>query len=141
LNHEDTKARSLRLASTLDADVERLGRELVDSAFTVHKTLGPGLLESAYEACLRHELASRDIAAVPQTPVGIRYKGISLDCGFRLDLLVADRVIVEIKAVERLLPVHEAQLLTYLKLTGKRLGYLINFNVPTIKEGIRRLAL
>jgi GxxExxY protein len=141
LNHEGTKARSLRLAPAFDPETERLGREIVDSAFAVHKALGPGLLESAYEACLRQELVLRSIAATPQVSVGIEYKGIVLDCGFRLDLLVSDTVIVEVKAIERLLPVHEAQLLTYLKLTRKRLGFLVNFNVATIKEGIRRLAL
>jgi GxxExxY protein len=131
----------LRLTSSLDVDTERLGREIVDSAFAVHKALGPGLLESAYEACLRHELVSRGIPVTPQVPVGIEYKGVALDCGFRIDLLVADTVVVEVKAIERLLPVHEAQLLTYLKLSRKRLGFLLNFNVATIKEGIRRLAL
>jgi GxxExxY protein len=141
LNHEDTKTRGLRLAPAFDAETERLGREIVDSAFTVHKTLGPGLLESAYEACLRHELVLRGISVTPQVPVRIAYKGITLDCGFRIDLLIGNTVIVEVKAVDKLLPVHEAQLLTYLKLARKRLGFLVNFNVAIIKEGIRRLAL
>jgi GxxExxY protein len=141
LNHEDTKTRSLRLAPAFDDETERLGREIVDSAFAVHKALGPGLLESAYEACLRQEFISRGISVAAQVPVAIEYKGIALDCGFRLDLLVHNAVIVEVKAIEKLLPIHEAQLLTYLKLARRRLGFLVNFNVPTIKEGIRRRAL
>jgi len=140
LNHEDTKTRSLTVASSLELEVERLAREVVDSAFKVHEALGPGLLESVYEACLTQELTDRGIAAATQVPVGVRYKSLELDVGFRIDLLVAETIIVEVKAAERLLPVHDAQLLTYPKLARKRLGFLINFNVPKIKEGIRRFA-
>jgi GxxExxY protein len=140
LNHEDTKTRSLTVASSLELEVERLAREVVDSAFKVHEVLGPGLLESVYEACLKHELSDRGITVAEQIPVGVQYKSLALDVGFRIDLLVAETVVIEVKAVERLLPVHDAQLLTYLKLARKRLGFLINFNVPKIKEGIRRFA-
>lgn len=100
---------------------------------------GPGLLESAYEVCLRHELQQRGVRVDRQVPVPVSYKGLKLECGYCLDLLVEDRVIVELKAVECFLPIHEAQLLTYLKLYQRRLGLLINFNVPILKNGIKRL--
>jgi GxxExxY protein len=141
LNHEGTKTRSLRVAPAFDEGIEELAREIVDSSYTVHRALGPGLLESVYEACLRRELETRGIQSTAQIVVPLEYKELRLDCGFRLDLIVDERIIVEVKAIEKLLPVHEAQLLTYLKLTRKRLGFLINFNVVTIKEGIRRFAL
>jgi GxxExxY protein len=140
LNHEDTKARSLRLASAFDQQTEDLARQIVDSSFAVHEALGPGLLESAYLVCLRHELEARGIAVATEVSVPIAYRGAQLDCGYRVDLLVADMIIIEIKAIEKLLPAHEAQLLTYLKLARKRLGFLINFNVPKIRDGIRRFA-
>ena len=107
----------------------------------MHKQLGPGLLESAYEECLAHELVLRHIPFERQKPVGVSYKGLDLDCGFRVDLLVEDLVVVELKAVQDVVPVHEAQLLTYLKLTGCKLGLLLNFNVPLLRQGIKRLAL
>jgi GxxExxY protein len=140
LNHEDTKARSLRLASAFDQQTEDLARQIVDSSFAVHEALGPGLLESAYQACLRHELERRGFGVTIEVPVAIDYRGVQLDCGYRVDLLVQETIIVEIKAVEKLLPVHDAQLLTYLKLARKRLGFIINFNVPKIRDGIRRFA-
>jgi len=140
LNHEDTKTRSLRLASTFDERTEDLARQIVDSSFVVHEELGPGLLESAYLACLRHELETRGLTVAIEIAVPIDFRGVRLDCGYRIDLLVEDTIIVEIKAVERLLPLHDAQLLTYLKLARKRLGFLINFNVPKIRDGIRRFA-
>jgi len=105
----------------------------------VHRALGPGLLESAYEACLVYELASKNLKIERQKSLPIKYKGIQLDCGYRIDLLVEDKIIVEIKAVERLEPIHEAQLLSYLKLSGLEIGLLINFNVKILKNGIRRL--
>jgi GxxExxY protein len=117
----------------------RLAREIVDSAFAVHAALGPGLLESIYEECKIHESGLRSIPLRRQFPVPITYKGVEISAGLRLDLIVGDRVIVELKAVERLLPVHEAQLLSYLKLSGLRLGLLINFDAPPVKDGIRRL--
>ncbi len=101
--------------------------------------LGPGLLESAYEECLAYELMQRGLAFERQKPIPIVYKGVVLDCGFRLDLVVDDLVIVELKAVNQLEPIHEAQLLTYLKLSGVRLGLLLNFNVLQLRKGIRRL--
>ena len=121
--------------------IEGYARSIVDSAYRVHFSLGPGLIESVYEACLVHELTKRSIAVESQVKLPVIYDGVRLDAGLRLDLRVENSVVVEIKAVERLLPVHEAQLLTYLKLTGMRLGLLINFNVPRIKDGIRRMVL
>jgi GxxExxY protein len=120
---------------------DRVAHEIVDSAFAVHHTLGPGLLESVYEQCLVCELAARGIAVQRQIAVPAVYRGVRIDLGFRMDLLVNSLVVVEIKATERLLPVHEAQLLTYLKLSGHRLGILINFNVVRVKDGLRRIVL
>lgn len=114
---------------------------IVDAAFAVHKALGPGLLESVYEVCLCHELKKRGIPFHSQVALPVVYDNVRLDAGLRLDLLVADSVIVELKAVEKHNPLFEAQLLTYMKLTGKRLGLLINFNVPLIKDGIKRIVL
>lgn len=112
--------------------------EILDSAFQVHKEMGPGLLESVYQHCLAEELRNRNITIVEQTPVQLFYKGKALNKDFRIDILVEQEIIIEIKAVEVLLPVHEAQIISYLKLTNKKLGFLINFNVPIIKEGFRR---
>jgi GxxExxY protein len=123
----------------IPAEAERIATAVVDAAFTVHSSLGPGLLESVYEACLCHELTQRDIPFQAQVALPVMYNGTRLEAGLRLDLLVADRVIVELKAAEKMVPLYDAQLLTYLKLTGLRLGLLINFNVPLIKEGIRRI--
>jgi len=120
---------------------ERAAREVLDSAFQIHTALGPGLLESVYEACLVHDLARKDVSVRRQVPVQISYNGLQLEAGLRLDLLVDEQVIVEIKVVERVVPVHEAQILSYLKLAKLRLGLLINFNVVRLKEGIRRFAL
>lgn len=114
---------------------------IVDSALTVHRQLGPGLLESVYELCLFHELSKRSIPVERQVGFPIQYDDLKIGAGLRLDLLVDDLVIVEIKAVEKLAPVHQAQLLTYLKLTDKKLGLLINFNVPLIKDGIKRMVI
>ncbi|NIA14908.1 MAG: GxxExxY protein [Nitrospiraceae bacterium] len=105
----------------------------------VHLALGPGLLENVYEACLRHELASRGLSVEHQVPVPVRYGGITVDAGYRLDLLVEDRVVVELKSVKAIEAIHRAQLLTYLKLSGKRLGLLINLNVVHLKTGIKRM--
>jgi GxxExxY protein len=130
----------LRLATSFDDATEERARQIVDSSFAVHEALGPGLLESAYQACLRHELERRGLLVAIEVPVAIEYRGMQLHCGYRIDLLVDDTIVVEIKAVEKLLPVHDAQLLTYLKLARKRLGFLMNFNVPRIRDGIRRFA-
>lgn len=118
---------------------ERLATEIVDCAYRVHSNLGPGLLESIYEFCFCHELAARGIAHRRQVSVPLVYRGVTLSDGVRLDVLVGDPVICELKSVESLNPIHLAQILTQLKLTGKRLGFLINFNVVTMKEGIRRV--
>jgi GxxExxY protein len=114
---------------------------IIGAAIEVHRNLGPGLLESAYEECLCHELHLRGLDCKRQVPLPLLYKGLRLDCGYKIDLVVQDEVVVELKAVEKLLPVHEAQLLTCLKLTGKRVGLLINFNVPLLTQGIVRRVL
>ena len=116
-----------------------IARQIVDSAFAVHKALGPGLLESAYEQCLMAELRFRDLLVERQVPVPFTYRNTRIDAGFRMDMVVGGLVVVEAKAVETILPIHEAQLLTYLKLSGQTLGLLINFNVTLIKNGIRRI--
>jgi GxxExxY protein len=107
----------------------------------VHQGLGPGLLESAYEACLAYELEKAGLKVERQKPMPVSYREVAIDCGYRVDMIVADSVIVELKAIDQIAPMHEAQLLTYLKLSGKRVGLLINFNVKLLKQGIRRLAL
>ena len=115
--------------------------EIIGAAIEVHKLLGPGLLESAYKACLCHESAIRKIGCQKQKPVPLVYKEIKLACGFRLDLLVEQRVVVELKSVDALAPIHEAIMLTYRRLSGHKLGLLINFNVSVLKEGIRRFIM
>jgi GxxExxY protein len=114
---------------------------ILGAAIEVHHHLGPGLLESAYEECLCHELHLRGIDFRRQVDLPVEYKGLKLDCGYRLDLIVHDEVVVELKCVEKTLPVHEAQLLTYMMLTGKRVGLLIKFNVPVLTKGITRRVL
>jgi GxxExxY protein len=114
---------------------------VVDAGLKVHRALGPGLLESAYEHCLAHELAARGIAAKRQVVLPIIYDGTVIDAGYRLDLLVEDTVIVEVKSVEALTRLHEAQILTYLRLAKRRLGLLMNFNVDLFKQGLRRFAI
>jgi GxxExxY protein len=125
----------------LPAAVEALGRSVIDAGLKVHRTLGPGLLESAYEHCLAHELHRRGVSLRRQVPLPIVYEGSTLDAGYRLDLLVEDAVVIEVKAVDALTRLHEAQVLTYLKLSGHRLGFLMNFNVDLFKQGLRRLVL
>lgn len=125
----------------LPEETEQVVTSVMDAAFKVHRTLGPGLLESVYEVCLCHELAKQTISFQRQLSLPVVYEGIRLDAGLRLDLLVEDSVIVELKAVETLKPLFDAQLLTYLKLTGKRIGLLINFNTPVLKDGFKRLRL
>ena len=125
--------------SPLPPELERIGKSIVESTYTVHSKLGPGLLENIYETCFCHELAKRGLKFKRQVNVPRIYDGIKFDEGLRLDVLVEDVVICELKAVEILLPVFKAQLLSQMKLTDKRLGYLINFNVPVIKHGIHRL--
>ena len=118
---------------------EEIGALVVDSAIKVHSALGPGLLESAYRACLAHELEMRGLDVIQEKPLPIHYKGAEISVGYRIDLVINQKVIVELKAVERLLPIHTAQLLSYLKLSGCKLGFLINFNVLHLKDGIKRV--
>jgi GxxExxY protein len=118
---------------------DELTKRVIGACIEIHRSLGPGLLESAYEECLCHELSLAGISYERQKPLPVHYKGVNLDCGYRLDLVVGHKLVVELKAVESLLPVHEAQLLTYLKLSGLTLGLLINFNVPVLKSGIKRI--
>jgi GxxExxY protein len=120
---------------------EALTEQILGAAIEVHKALGPGLLESAYEECLCHELRLRRIPFERQITVPVGYKGFKLDCGYKLDLLVANTVILELKCVERIASIHEAQLLTYMKLLNKPVGFIINFNVPVLKAGIIRKVL
>ena len=122
-------------------DFDPLSNRVLGCALEVHKALGPGLLESAYESALAYELSTAGLMAQRQVDVPVVYKKAKLDCGFRIDLLVEKQLVVELKSVESLLPLHEAQLLTYLKLTGCKVGLLINFNVRLLKSGIKRLVL
>ncbi len=124
-----------------DHSVRMLTQQIIGAAIEVHRALGPGLLESAYETCLCHELSLRRVPFERQKQLPVLYKGIEVDCGYRLDLLVAETVVVEIKAVEQLLPVHQAQVLSYLRLGGWEVGLLINFHVPVLRQGIRRIVL
>jgi GxxExxY protein len=119
-------------------ELEKIGAKIVDAAYSVHKELGPGLLESVYEYCLIEELKSRNLTVNSQIKLPVVYKGKILNKEFIIDLLVENEIIIELKALEIVLPVHEVQLLTYMKLADKKLGYLINFNVPLIKDGIKR---
>ena len=121
-------------------DINDLTGEVIGAAIEVHKALGPGLLESAYEECLCHELKLRGIQFERQVDLPIEYKGTKLDCAYRMDIVAEDQLIVELKSCESLQPIHQAQLLTYLKLTGHKVGLLINFNVPILRQGIKRLA-
>ena len=114
---------------------------VIGALIEVHRALGPGLLESAYEACFGHELRLRGLTFERQRPVGLAYRGLIVDCGCRIDVLIEGRIIVELKAIERLLPLHAAQLLTYMKLSAISVGLLVNFNVTSLRQGLRRLSL
>jgi GxxExxY protein len=120
---------------------EDLTKEIIGAAIEVHRRLGPGLLESAYRVCLCHELSLRQIPFVYECPLSVEYKGVKLDCGYRIDIKVDDRVIIELKSVGEVTSLHRAQLLTYLRLTGKKIGLILNFNSPVLKDGIVRMAL
>jgi GxxExxY protein len=120
-------------------ELDGIGKILVDAAFKVHTALGPGLLESVYHRCFSHELTLRKLKVQNQVDVPIQYAGLCLDSGLRIDLLIEDKIIVEIKAVEKMIPLFESQLLSYLRLPNRRLGYLINFNTKLIKDGIKRM--
>lgn len=125
----------------LPARTEAIGKEVVDSAYRVHKALGPGLMESVYQACLAHELRQRNLNVGCQVTCPIVYKKLVIENSLRMDLVVEDSVIIELKSVEQLLPIHSAQLLTYLRLSGRRLGFLINFNVLRIRDGLHRMVV
>jgi GxxExxY protein len=120
-------------------DIEDIAKEIVDSAITVHKHLGPGLLESVYQACLAFELSDRGLSVACEVALPVHYRGHIIDYGYRLDMLIEDCVIIENKAVDQILPIHQAQLLTYLKLRNCWLGFLLNWNVSRMKDGIKRL--
>jgi len=126
---------------TTDPQTERIATEIVDAAFKVHSELGAGLLECIYVACLVYELRKRGLQVETEVMVPVFYDGVRLDVGLRLDILVEGKVIIEAKSVEKIIPVHEAQVLTYLKLSQRRLGFLINFNTKLIKDGIQRMIL
>jgi len=140
LRHKEGKHYD-KVYEPLTENENRIGRLIVEAAFEVHKNLGPGLLEKVYEVCFAHELQKRGLNVKRQIDIPIQYDGIIFQEGLRLDVLVEDLVICELKAVEQVNPVWVAQVLSHLKLTGKRLGYLINFDVPLIKDGIRRIIL
>ena len=129
------------LAHAKAVGVNQITQEVIGAAIAVHRVLGPGLLESAYQECLCQELAFRGVPFERQVPIPLEYRGTRLECGYRLDILVARTVVVEVKSIEAIAPIHEAQLLTYLRLGGSQIGLLINFNVVVLKEGIRRRVL
>ncbi len=121
-------------------EIELIATQLVDSMLAVHRELGPGLLESTYQACLAYELRDRGVEVRCEVELPVKFKGLEIEAGYRIDMLVADCIVIENKSVQALVPIHEAQLLTYMKLSGCRLGFLVNWNVPLIKDGIKRIA-
>ena len=129
------------MAETKSREINEITRKVIASAITVHRALGPGLLESAYEACLAYELSDRGLKVERQKALPVKYREVFLDCGYRIDLLVEEEVVIELKAVEKLEKIHEAQLLSYLKLSGSKVGLIINFNVRVLKNGLRRMVL
>jgi GxxExxY protein len=132
ISQRDNRTKSQR-------DIDKITETIIKAAISVHKELGPGLLESAYEACLCYELTRMGLSYERQKELSLQYKEIHIDCGFRIDMLVEKQVVIEIKTVDSLTPVHKAQLITYLKLTECRIGLLINFNVKILKNGIKRI--
>ena len=120
---------------------QELTRQIIGAAIDVHRALGPGLLESAYQVCLAHELGLRSIPFEREKPLPLTYQGVELDCGYRIDFLIDQKVVLELKAVDHVLPIHKAQLLTYLRQSGARVGLIINFNVPVLRDGIVRRVL
>jgi len=123
----------------IDINVNEITRRVIGAAIEVHRILGPGLLESAYEECLCHELQSKKIAYERQKPLPVEYKGVKLNCGYRMDVVVENMLVVELKTCENIEPIHKAQLLTYLKLSGLKVGLILNFNVPVLRDGIVRI--
>ena len=136
---------NLSFSSKEGAEVKQsmneITEKIIGAAIAVHKELGPGLLESAYEACLVYELVQSGLKVESQKSLPVSYRGVKVDCGYRIDLLVEDQIILELKSIEKLEPIHEAQILSYLKLSGYKIGLLINFNVSLLKNGIRRFVL
>lgn len=120
-------------------EIELVAKQLVDSMLAVHRELGPGLLESTYQACLAYELRDRGVEVRCEVELPVKYKGLAIEAGYRIDMMVADCIVIENKSVQALVPIHEAQLLTYMKLSGCRLGFLVNWNVPLVKDGIKRM--
>jgi GxxExxY protein len=120
-------------------NIEEIARDIVHLSIKVHKTLGPGLLESVYQKCLAYELGDAGLAVACEVPLPVRYESVTIDAGFRIDMIIQHSVIIENKTVDKIAPIHEAQLLTYLKLTNFQLGFLLNWNVPLMKDGIKRM--
>jgi GxxExxY protein len=137
----EEKTITARNFKSIPLEVEAIGKKILDAAYTVHSALGPGLLESVYEACTAYEVRQQGLNVETQVVVPVKYQTLFIDTGLRLDMWAEKLVIVEFKAVETMLPLYEAQLLTYLRITGCRLGYLINFNVKHLKDGIKRIVL
>ena len=141
MNHRGTEAQRKTNLVEMIRDKDPLTKIVIGSAIEVHRHLGPGLLESVYEECLCHELSMLGIKFNRQVQLPLEYKGVSLECGLRLDILIPEKLIIELKTVDKIQPIHEAQLLTYLKLASIPTGLLINFNVPVLRDGIRRMVL
>ncbi|MBP7721554.1 MAG: GxxExxY protein [Alphaproteobacteria bacterium] len=132
---------NLKVISTIDPEVETLAKQVVDAAFQVHSIMGPGLLEKVYEECFMHELKDRNIPFETQRSVSLKYKNHDLKTDFKMDLVVNGKIIVELKSVEKLMDVHTAQVMSYMRMMNIRLGFLVNFNVPLIKDGIKRIVI
>jgi len=139
LNTEDTEVTEVEQAIARAPSLANLSHSIIKAALKVHSTLGPGLLESAYKACLLYELRKSELRALSEVPLPVIYDGVKLDLGYRIDLLIEDEIILELKAIEAISPVHKAQLLSYLRMSKKRVGLLINFNVTHLKDGIHRV--
>ncbi len=139
--HEDHKVINTKNFKPIPAEIEKIGKSVLDAAFRIHSSLGPGLLESVYESCLVHELSKSGIVCQRQVGLPVVYDDLKFEEGFRIDVLVENKIVLELKSAEALLPVHQAQMLTYLRLFGCRLGYLINFKTVSLKSGIKRFIL
>lgn len=140
MNHKAHKEQRRKEIMELK-EIDELSNRMIGLAIDVHRYLGPGLLESVYQQCLAYELSTNNIEFVLEHPIPVKYKEIKIDCAFRADLIVAKSIILELKAADKILPIHEAQLMTYLKITGIKLGLIINFNVKLLKDGIKRIIL
>ena len=131
----------LKRFAPIPAETEVIGKKVLDAAYAVHSSLGPGLLESAYQECLAYELSHAGVSFQKEWPLPVRYKDVLIDCGYRVDILVEQSLILELKSVDKLLPIHEAQILTYMKLASVKTGLLINFNVQRLTDGLKRMVL